>query len=55
MPFAIRVPVQAPEAVQVVAPVVFQVRVVVWPDSTDEGLAVNVRVGAGTLTITVTL
>jgi len=42
-----RAPVQPPDAVQLVAPVVLQVSVVVPPCDTDAGLAVRLTVGNG--------
>lgn len=45
------VPLQAPLAVQVVALVVLQLSVEVWPEFMLVGLALNVRVGGCTLKI----
>jgi hypothetical protein len=47
-PFTARVPIQSPEAVQLVALVEFQVTVEVPLEGTDVGDAVSVRVGGVT-------
>ena len=53
LPLTALVPDQAPEAVQVVALLEFQVSVEALPLTTELGLAVRVTVGAGELTETV--
>ncbi len=53
VPLVLLAPVHPPLAVQLVALVVDQVRVLLWPVAMVSGLAVSVTVGAGT-TVTVT-
>lgn len=53
VPDVARVPLQLPEAVQLLALVLDQVSVDDSPSSIDVGAAVNVTVGAGGLTVTV--
>jgi hypothetical protein len=56
LPFTVLLPVQPPEAVQLVALLVLQVSVAGLPTTTLAGLAASVRVGAGdVLTTTVTV
>lgn len=55
LPLVDLLPLQAPEAVQEVALVEFQVNVLVCPEDIFDGLAVMLAVGAGFVTVTVAL
>jgi predicted component of type VI protein secretion system len=45
-PLAVLVPLQSPEAVQLVTPLLVQLSVALWPDCTLDALAVSVTLGA---------